>query len=64
MHQLVRLSKVSELTGKGRSSIYESISAGEFPKPVKINKRAVAWVLSEVEEWIEERIRSRESEAA
>jgi prophage regulatory protein len=39
--------------------MYDRIAKGEFPPPVKIGSRAVAWVESEVQAWILEQIRKR-----
>jgi prophage regulatory protein len=36
------------------------MAEGTFPKPVKLGARAVAWVESEVEEWILARIEERD----
>jgi prophage regulatory protein len=33
--------------------------AGEFPKPVKLGERRVAYVRAEVEAWIDQRIAAR-----
>lgn len=60
---LIRLSRVLELTGLSRSSVYSRIQAASayfdpsFPKPVKLspNGRSVAWYLAEIEAWIESR---------
>lgn len=64
MQNLIRLRRVSELTGLSRSSIYEKVAAGTFPAPVKLSARAVAWVEPEVSEWIANRIAERDSGAA
>ncbi|HAW3721018.1 TPA: AlpA family transcriptional regulator [Escherichia coli] len=40
-------------TGYGKAWIYHLISKGRFPQPVKIGLRAIAFVESEVEEWIQ-----------
>jgi prophage regulatory protein len=56
MTKLVRLEAVKAITGRSRSSIYAD---PEFPRPVKIGTRAVAWVEDEVRSWVEERIRQR-----
>jgi prophage regulatory protein len=37
------------------------MSAGHFPRPVKIGVAAVAWVEDEVDEWIASRISERET---
>lgn len=47
-------------TGLSRSSTYEAMERGEFPKPVKIGPRAVAWLEDEIQAWKAERIASRE----
>jgi len=58
MQRLLRLAAVREVTGLSRSSIYAD---PEFPKPVRIGPRAVAWVEDEVRIWIDERIAARAS---
>jgi len=37
------------------------MSLGEFPKAIPLGGRAVAWLESEVDEWMESRIRQRET---
>ncbi|MBO2694661.1 helix-turn-helix transcriptional regulator [Shewanella algae] len=61
--KLIRLKRVSELTGLGRSSIYNYMTEGRFPKSVKLGPRLVAWVEDEVEDWIVARIEERDSVA-
>ena len=62
MSNLLRLPEVKARTGLSRSCIYEAISDGRFPRPVKITARASAWVESEVQNWIDERIEARGGE--
>ena len=50
--RLLRLREVLRLTGLSRSTLYRKLKANEFPKPVKLGKRAVAWRESEVIDWI------------
>ncbi|EFS1132608.1 AlpA family transcriptional regulator [Salmonella enterica] len=50
---LIRLPEVLKRTGFGKAWIYRLISEGRFPTPVKIGVRAVAFVESEVDEWIQ-----------
>ncbi|HBM42952.1 MAG TPA: AlpA family phage regulatory protein [Halomonas sp.] len=38
----------------------QGVCNGQFPKSVNISKRAVAWANSEIELWIEERMRERD----
>ena len=54
--KLMRLPAVIERTGYSRSWIYELINQEQFPKPVKIGTRAIAFVESEIEEFIQELI--------
>jgi prophage regulatory protein len=53
---LHRCKSVLEQTGLKRSSLYKLISQGDFPKPVKITAKAVAWPSNEVEDWVSSRI--------
>lgn len=46
---------VEELTGLSRSTIYDLMSRGQFPRPVKLTGRAVAWPESKIIEWLESR---------
>lgn len=56
---LIRFPKVKDRTGESRSQIYAKIQIGEFPKPVPIGARAVAWVESEIDEYIDRQIQRR-----
>lgn len=56
MAKLLRLEAVREITGLSRSAIYADHT---FPQQVKIGERAVAWVESEVIEWVNSRIDAR-----
>lgn len=58
---LIRMSKLTVKTGLGKSAIYQKISEGTFPAPVKLTERAVGWIESEVDEWIEQRIAERDN---
>ncbi|TVP12301.1 helix-turn-helix transcriptional regulator [Shewanella sp. KCT] len=58
--KLIKLKDVMASTGLGRSTIYNYIADETFPKPVSLGARAVAWVESEVQDWILERIEERD----
>ncbi|WP_434144104.1 AlpA family transcriptional regulator [Photobacterium leiognathi] len=58
--RLIRLKEVMSLTGLGRSSIYKFMEESRFPKSVSLGDRAVAWVESEIEDWIVEKIAERD----
>ena len=55
--RLQRLSKVEDTTGYKKSKIYQMVRDGEFPAPVKLGARHVAWIEEEVQEWINNRPR-------
>ena len=51
----MRRDAVERATGLSRSSLYAMMDAGEFPRPVRIGKRAVAWPQSSIEAWLAQR---------
>jgi len=53
---LIRIKKVEAKTGLKKSMIYGLISKDEFPEPIKIGERAVAWIEREIDKWIENKI--------
>jgi prophage regulatory protein len=53
---LIRLSEVQRRVPYSRSTIYLKVARNEFPQPVSLGARAVAWVESEVDKWIAQRI--------
>ncbi len=57
--RMLRLPEVKQLVGLGRSTIYAMVKRGEFPAPVPLGARAVAWVSTEVTAWLEGRIATR-----
>lgn len=61
---ILRRRDVERVTGLRRSSLYEKIRAGNFPRPLKINSRSVGWLSSEVAEWQRARVAERDSGVA
>lgn len=53
--RLLRIPEVCRQTGLGKSSIYAMIQSGMFPAPKRLGARAVAWLQSEVDAWIQSR---------
>lgn len=53
---ILRLPAVKTRTGLSRSTIYLRVTEGRFPKPVSLGGRAVGWVESEIQEWLERQI--------
>lgn len=62
--RLIRRKEVQIKIGMGASSIYAEMAKGRFPKPVFLSEKRVAWIESEVEAWIAERIASRNASIA
>lgn len=62
--KLIKLKAVMDCTGLARSTVYKFIAEGRFPKPVKLGVRMVAWVESEIQQWIQDKIEHREQVAA
>lgn len=54
-YQLFRIKEVCRLTGLPKSTVYLQIKQGDFPRPVKIGERSVAWRGSDLEKWINDR---------
>ena len=53
---LLRIKAVKEKTGLKHATLYKLIGEGKFPKPIKITERCSAWLLSEGEMFIQNRI--------
>ena len=63
---ILRLPIVKARTGLARSTIYLRISQGKFPNQVSLGDRAVGWIESEINEWLDQQIdasRRADSEA-
>jgi predicted DNA-binding transcriptional regulator AlpA len=58
-HAFIRLPDVRKATGLGRSTIYRLISEGQFPKPIKLAARSVAWCSAEIAAWMSTRMALR-----
>lgn len=55
---LLRLPMVMRITGLAKSTIYKLISQNQFPVPIKLSTRAVAWLWSEIDTWVSSRVRA------
>lgn len=63
--RLIRKHTVLERIDRSNAWLYKKMSEGAFPKPVKLcGSRAVAWVESEVSQWILDCIEQRDLESA
>ena len=51
----LRRPAVEAITGLSRSTIYDLMAKGDFPRPVKLTAKAVAWPESAIVEWLANR---------
>ena len=56
---ILRRKKVEKRVGLSRSTIYQKINEGSFPKPINLGPRAVGWIEDEIEKWLMDRIETR-----
>lgn len=57
--RFLRLPEVERRVGLRRSSIYERVSRGSFPQPVKLGSVSV-WLEGEIEQWLTARVAERD----
>lgn len=46
--EILRRPQVERLTGLARSTLYDRVKQGLFPKPIKLGAKAIAWPESDV----------------
>ena len=61
IRKLIRIRSVTNLTGLSKSYIYDLCKKGLFPKSIQLvpGGTSVAWVKSEIMDWIDSRIQER-----
>jgi prophage regulatory protein len=60
---ILRLPAVLKASGVSRSLIYQQISEGMWPKPIRISNRSVGWLETEVQALINARVANFDSPA-
>ncbi|WP_374264686.1 helix-turn-helix transcriptional regulator [Zoogloea sp.] len=55
---ILRRPQVEARTGLARSTIYDRIKAGTFPAPISLGEKAVGWIESEIDAWLNARIQA------
>ena len=61
MDRILRRPAVEAQTGLSRSTLYDQMRAGKFPRPVPLGDKAVGWLESDISNWIADRIAEREA---
>jgi prophage regulatory protein len=54
----LRIGVVMRITGLGRSTIYRMMAEDEFPQPVRLTRRLVAWRRADLDQWSDGRPRA------
>ncbi|MBN8263142.1 MAG: AlpA family phage regulatory protein [Xanthomonadales bacterium] len=49
---ILRLAQVLVITGLSKSTIYAMVTAGTFPRQVRLGKRSVGWQAGQVFDWV------------
>ena len=62
--RILRLAQVIDMTGLGKTKIYELQAQGCFPRSVRITTHSVGWVEQEVQAWLSSRLAERKPASA
>jgi len=57
---ILRRKKLEKRVGLSRSTIYQKIQDGSFPKPINLGPRAVGWIENEIDDWLMDQIEKRD----
>ena len=55
-HKLLRLRDVIKMTSLTRTTIYNYMSEGKFPKNIHLGPKISVWIEREIQEWINSQI--------
>lgn len=61
---LIRFAEVQKRTGYSKAWLYRLMSEQRFPTAIKIGSRSIAFIESEIDEWINKRITDSRGEVA
>lgn len=53
--QMLSVEEVAEVTGLRPRTIRRHVAAGNFPQPIRINKRVVKWNPERISAWVRRR---------
>jgi prophage regulatory protein len=60
MDRILRRPAVEARTGLSRSTLYDHMRNGTFPRPVPLGTKSVGWLESDISKWIDDRVAERE----
>ena len=58
--RFISIAEVLDRVGFSRTHLYRKINAGSFPRPVPLGPQKVAFLESEIVQWMDERLQARE----
>ncbi|MEH6371733.1 MULTISPECIES: helix-turn-helix transcriptional regulator [Pectobacterium] len=61
---LIRFAEVQKRTGYSKAWLYRLMNEQRFPAAIKIGPRSIAFIESEIDEWINQRIAESRGEVA
>jgi len=56
--QILKVGEVEQKVKLDRTSIYRMVKRGDFPAMIKLGERSSGWIESEIEQWLEDRIKA------
>ena len=60
--KLFKANEVAEYVNVSKSQIYKLVQQGRLPKPIKLGERGSAWLVSEIDAWLQSRVDLRDEE--
>ncbi|EKT4554048.1 AlpA family transcriptional regulator [Pseudomonas putida] len=61
--RFMRIDEVISVTGLGRNTIYTRMRKGTFPRQVRLGPNSVAWLQSDISDWMTSVVSSRSSQS-
>ena len=62
VNKILRLPQVKSQTGLSRSTIYLRIKNKEFPESISLGGRAVGWLESDIQTWVDGKLKESRGE--
>ena len=59
--RFIRLEEVMHRTGLKKTSIYSKMKAQKFPQKIDLGGNNVAWLESDIDDWINQKINEQEA---
>ena len=63
LQKVLKATQVAIYINTCKSQVYKLVKQGRFPKPIKLGERGSAWLVSEIDAWLQSRVDLRDEEA-